>query len=307
MMTAQHANTFRGILRYNEPMAKHTTWRVGGMAETFYEPADIDDLALFLEQTPASVPVFWLGLGSNLLVRDGGMEGVVICTSGALMGMQQLDSNILRVEAGVPCAKVARYGVKSNLVGGEFFVGIPGTMGGALAMNAGAFGGETWRLVVAVETLNRHGEHRTRLPHEYQISYRHVEPPVVNEWFVAAHLKFESGDSAKSTAQIKALLDRRNQTQPMGQHSCGSVFKNPTGDFAARLIESCGLKGYRMGGSCVSEKHANFIINTGSATATEIERLIVYVQDTVKRQTGVTLVPEARIVGKQQSETPSHG
>lgn len=307
MMAALNPSSYRGVLRQNEPMAKHTTWRVGGLAEDFFEPADIDDLAKFLRQLPTTQAVFWLGLGSNILVREGGIDGVVICTSGTLMGMQQQENRTLRVEAGVPCAKVARYAVKHNLIGGEFFIGIPGTMGGALAMNAGAFGGETWQLVAAVETLNRQGERHLRLPAEYQVGYRHVESPALNEWFVAAHLKLETGDSAKSAAQIKILLERRNQTQPTGQHSCGSVFKNPPGDFAARLIESCGLKNYCMGGACVSEKHANFIINTGAATATEIERLIVHVQEAVKRLTGVTLIPEVRIVGKQPEELKDHG
>ena len=306
MMTASPLTDIRGVIRHNEPMAKHTSWRVGGVAKLFFQPADIDDLAQFLRQLPTAEFVYWLGLGSNLLVRDGGIEGTVICTTDALTGMQQNDGT-LRVEAGVPCAKIARYGVKNHLVGGEFFIGIPGTMGGALAMNAGAFGGETWRLVAAVETLDRDGQRHLRLPEEYQISYRRVESPVADECFVAAHLKLDSGDSTKSAAQIKELLDRRNQTQPTGQHSCGSVFKNPPGDFAARLIESCGLKGYRMGGACVSEKHANFIINTGSANATDIEKLIVYVQETVKRQTGVTLIPEVRIVGKQQGGAIIHG
>ncbi len=297
MMAAQQPQ-LRGCLLENEPMARHTTWRVGGPAERYYQPADLDDLMVFLAQLPAAEPLFWLGLGSNLLVRDGGIRGTVVITSGLLNEIALQSDGRVRVEAGVACAKVARFCARQGLVGAEFLAGIPGTMGGALAMNAGAFGGETWPLVAAVETLDRRGRLRVRTAEDFEVGYRSVSGPQ-GEWFVAAHLNLMAGDVEASSAHIRSLLDRRNQSQPIGQPSCGSVFRNPTGDYAARLIEACGLKGVCIGGACVSEKHANFIINTGSATAAEIEALIEHVRATVLAQHGVALVHEVHIVGEE--------
>ena len=300
-MTQFPLKGLRGTLRENEPLAGHTTWRVGGPAQHFYQPADIDDLAAFLRQLAPAEPVFWLGLGSNLLVRDGGLRGTVIATSGVLNKLVQLDPYTVRAEAGVPCAKVARFAAQASLGGGEFLAGIPGTMGGALAMNAGAFGGETWELVAKVETLDRCGQRHLRTPQEYQIAYRSVTGLHSNagqEWFVAAHLHFEPGDSGAGKARIRQLLERRNLTQPTNQPNAGSVFRNPPGNFAAHLIESAGLKGICIGGACVSEKHANFIINTGAATAADIEALIVKIIEAVELKHGVRLIPEVRIVGE---------
>jgi UDP-N-acetylmuramate dehydrogenase len=297
----------RGRLLHEEPLARHTSWRVGGPAEHFYQPADINDVAVLLRQLPASESVFWLGLGSNLLVRDGGLRGTVIATSGMLNGLIQLDAQTVRAEAGVPCAKVARFTAQAGLRGGEFFAGIPGTMGGALAMNAGAFGGETWSLVQSVETLDRCGERHVRNVDEYRIAYRNVTTAralqdaygnIRQEWFVAATLHLTPADSGSAKARIKQLLERRNLTQPANQPSAGSVFRNPPGDYAARLIEACGLKGACVGKACVSEKHANFIINTGQARATDIEALIAKVTTAVEQQHGVRLIPEIRIVGE---------
>ena len=287
----------RGRLRRNEPMARHTSWRVGGPAERFYEPANLTDLSSFLADLPADEPLLWLGLGSNLLVRDGGLPGTVVTTAGLLNAVQRLDGDRLRVEAGVACAKVARVAARAGLAGAEFLAGIPGTMGGALAMNAGAFGGETWRVVERVETLDRAGRLRERSPDEFRIGYRQASGPA-GEWFVAARLRLERGDTAESNRRIRDLLRRRSDTQPMGQASCGSVFRNPPGDYAARLIEASGLKGRRIGGACVSEKHANFIVNTGGATAAHIEILIREVMATVQRVQGVALTTEVKIVGR---------
>jgi len=296
-MNATSHQHLRGELRTDEPMARHTSWRVGGPADRFYRPVDADDLGAFLRSLPGDEPLFWLGLGSNLLVRDGGIRGAVVSTQGVLDGLEQVDANTVRAEAGVACAKVARFCARRDLVGAEFLAGIPGTMGGALAMNAGAFGGETWSLVVAVETLDRAGAHHTRAPADYEVGYRSVRGPE-NEYFLAAHLHVESGDGEASASRIKGLLERRNETQPIGLPSCGSVFRNPEGDHAARLIEAAGLKGVCIGGACVSEKHANFIINTGDATASDIEALIELVWRTVQKEYGVHLVPEVRIVGE---------
>lgn len=296
MMAAQETIRLRGELCRNEVMARHTSWRVGGPARSFYTPADIDDLANFIAGLPPDEELYWVGLGSNLLVRDGGISATVIATFGGMNDLRMLDARTLRAEAGVACNKVARFMSRHGLTGGEFLAGIPGSMGGALAMNAGAFGGETWQHVVAVETLDRHGERHLRKPDDYEIGYRHVRGPA-NEWFVAAHLRFVQGDSAAAQVRIKELLERRGATQPTNQPSCGSVFRNPPGDHAARLIEACGLKGHCIGQACVSEKHANFIINTGGARAADIEALITLVRDTVEREQGVRLETEVRIVG----------
>lgn len=296
MMAAYKTAKLRGALSHNESMARHTSWRVGGPARCFYTPADLDDLANFLATLPADEDLYWVGLGSNLLVRDGGIPGTVIATFGGMNDLRLLDDCTVRAEAGVTCAKVARFMTRQGLIGGEFFAGIPGSMGGALAMNAGAFGGETWQYLVAVETMDRHGERHLRQPDEYEVGYRHVRGPA-DEWFVAAHLHFDKGDSAAAQVRIKELLERRGATQPTNQPSCGSVFRNPPGDHAARLIEACGLKGHCIGQACVSEKHANFIINTGGARAADIEALIAHVCDTVEREQSVRLIPEVRIVG----------
>lgn len=305
-MPMQKQSALRGVLLHNEPMARHTTWRVGGPARQFYQPLDADDLAMFLRQLPEAEPLFWVGLGSNLLVRDGGIHGTVIMTSGTLNGLAVgQDAVTVRAEAGVPCAKVARFSARHDLTGIEFFAGIPGTVGGALAMNAGAFGGETWPVVRAVETLDRNGVSHMRAPSDYQVSYRHVVGPA-NEWFIAAYFNLQKGDGAASMAQIKDLLEKRNRTQPTNQPSCGSVFRNPPGDHAARLIEASGLKGVCIGGACVSAKHANFIVNTGTATAADIEMLIAQVAETVEREHGIILVREAHIIGELQDAKVKH-
>ena len=291
----------RGELRLEERLAAHTSWRVGGPADRFYLPADLDDLVNFLATLPETEPVFWLGLGSNLLVRDGGITGTVICTRGRLKEIRWLSDDLAYVEAGVPCAHVARFSAERQLTGAEFLAGIPGTMGGALAMNAGAFGGETWSRVERVLTVDRHGRVRARVPGDFTVGYRSVEGPP-GEWFVAAELRLDRGDGQESRDKIKSLLARRNETQPTNQPSCGSVFRNPEGDFAARLIEASGLKGYCIGGACVSEKHANFIINTGTATARDIEALIDHVHAEVSRQQGRDLVRECKIVGRPAPE-----
>lgn len=286
----------RGELRLDEPLSRHTSWRVGGPAERFYRPADLADLAAFLRRLPADEPLFWLGLGSNLLIRDGGIRGTVIATQGTLQDLAITGEHSLRAGAGVPCAKVARFAARHNLIGVEFLAGIPGVMGGALAMNAGAWGGETWPWVSRVETIDRHGELHRRVPNDYEIGYRHVKG-LQQEWFVAAHFVLRPGDGAGALSRIRELLERRAQTQPTGVASCGSVFRNPPGDYAARLIETAGLKGTCIGKACVSTKHANFIINSGGATAADLEALIRRVTDMVVQVHGVELIPEVRIVG----------
>lgn len=299
MMAVKQPQALRGELRESEPMSRHTTWRVGGPARHYYRPADIEDLALFLRQLPESEPLYWVGLGSNLLVRDEGIDGTVIATSGLLNNIAMVADNIVRVECGVSCAKVARYCAREGLAGAEFLCGIPGTMGGALAMNAGCFGGETWQLVEKVETLDHNGSLMVRTPDEYRIGYRHVRGPL-REWFVAVHLKLQVGNSVQLQARIRKLLEQRSDSQPTQLPNAGSVFRNPEGDYAARLIESAGLKGYCIGGACVSEKHANFIVNAGGATAKDIESLIEYVQQTVETEHGIRLQREVHIIGGEE-------
>ena len=286
----------RGELMHNEPMGRHCSWRTGGPVRRLYKPADSSDLQLFLQQLPEEEPVLWVGLGSNLLVRDGGYAGTVILTVGALQKMEILDNDILYAEAGVTCAKVARTSAREGFTGLEFFAGIPGTIGGALAMNAGAFGGETWEHVEKVETIDLHGEIRSRKPEEFVVHYREVEKPE-GEWFLAGYFRLEHGDVGEAQQRIRDLLDKRSATQPTTQPSCGSTFRNPENDHAARLIESIGLKGHCIGGACVSTRHANFIINEKDATGSDIERLIDHVQQQVAEKCGVELMPEVHIVG----------
>jgi UDP-N-acetylmuramate dehydrogenase len=297
MMPALEQDRLRGELRYDEPLSAHTTWRVGGPARRFYRPADREDLLAFLRQLEPDEPLFWLGLGSNLLVRDGGYPGTVIATQGCLGQMVWRDDDRLNVEVGVACAKIARMAARAGRVGVEFLAGIPGTLGGALAMNAGAFGGETWRRVLRVETVDRFGEIREREPGEFEIGYRHVVGQA-GEWFLSAELLLEPGNVEAAQREIKRLLERRAATQPSRQPSCGSVFRNPPEDYAARLIESVGLKGRRIGGAQVSQKHANFIVNTGEASAADIEQLIALVQYEVEMATGVKLVTEVHRIGE---------
>jgi UDP-N-acetylmuramate dehydrogenase len=300
MMAAGQSRPWRGELRMDEPMAHHTSWHAGGAARRFYKPAGPDDLRVFLAGTAPDQKLLWVGLGSNLLVRDGGFPGTVVFTFGALDDMDWVDERTLHVGAGVACAKVARTCARNGLTGAEFLAGIPGSMGGALAMNAGAFGGETWELVQEVETADRRGVRRVRRPHDYCIGYRSVCGPG-EEWFVSARLRLVPGDAQGAQMLIRELLDRRGQTQPTQYFSCGSVFRNPPGDHAARLIETAGLKGMVTGGARVSDKHANFIINTGSATAADIEELIVRIQARVREVHGIMLEPEVRIVGERSA------
>ena len=296
MMTVPEIPTVSGELRENEPMSRHTSWRVGGPAELFYRPADLEDLSLFLRELDAETPVFWLGLGSNLLVRDGGIPGVVIAAAGIFKGLERVADLQVRAGASLPCTQLARQCVRWGFGPSEFFAGIPGTVGGALAMNAGAHGGETWERVRSVTTIDRCGEVRMRSPGDFSIGYRSVTG-LNDEWFVEALLGFDAGVDA-SQETLKALLARRKDTQPLGLPSCGSVFRNPQGDFAARLIDAAGLKGHIIGGAEVSNKHANFIINRNNASAADIEALISHVRRSVAEMHGVDLVHEVRIVGE---------
>ena len=296
MMAAVDNMNVQGELRHNESMSRHTSWQVGGPAEVFFIPSSIEDLQLFLREIDDEMPLFWLGVGSNLLVRDGGIPGAVISAAKILRNLQQSDHYVVRAGAGLPCTQLAKQCVRWGLGPSEFFAGIPGTVGGALAMNAGAHGGETWERVESVRSIDRAGEIHERAPAEYTVAYRSVTGPP-NEWFLEATFRFDTNTTA-SMENLKIMLERRKNTQPLGLPSCGSVFRNPPGDHAARLIEAAGLKGFYIGGAEVSVKHANFIINNGDATATDIEELIDHVRATVVEAHGIELLHEVRIVGE---------
>ena len=289
--------TAQGRLLHNEPLARYTSWRVGGAADRFYIPAGLDDLTAFLQAMDAAEPLYFIGLGSNLLVRDGGVRGTVVLMHNTLTALQ-MDQGMIYAEAGVTCAKLARFAARQHRHGAEFMAGIPGTVGGALAMNAGCHGGETWDIVARVKTLDRQGAVHERTPEEYEVSYRHVAGPQ-QECFVGAWFELPPGDAAEAEQKIKHLLARRLATQPLNLPNAGSTFRNPAGDHAARLIEASGLKGYRIGDAQVSEKHANFIVNLGAARAADIERLIAHMRDTVRAQHGVELQQEVRIIGEE--------
>lgn len=297
----------RGEMRVHEPMSQHTSWRAGGYAERYYIPADLNDLACFLHDLPADEPVYVVGLGSNLLIRDGGLRGTVVAVHAQLNDLQLIEQNdlggLIYAGAGVACAKIARFAAKHQLAGAEFLAGIPGTAGGALAMNAGCFGAETWEIVARVQMINQSGEIFVRQPEEYMIGYRSVKLQhaltgvAESEWFAGGYFRLPHGNQAESRQKIKQLLAQRIRSQPLNQPNAGSVFRNPPGDYAARLIEACGLKGFCIGGAMVSPKHANFIVNTGNANATDIEALILLAQDKVKKETGIELIQEVRIIG----------
>ncbi len=290
--------SLRGELRLKEPMASHVSWRAGGVAERCYVPADLQDLVQFL--SACSGPVHFVGLGSNLLVRDGGLKGTVILLHGALNQIRLAEQGLIYAEAGVSSPKLSSFAAQKNLEGAEFLSGIPGTVGGALAMNAGCYGRETWECVHKVLTIDSSGTLRERLPSDYEIGYRHVAlREGGEEWFVAAWFGFTPGDGKAAKKKAKEWLAKRMATQPLTQPNAGSVFRNPPGDHAARLIEACGLKGLTIGGAQVSEKHANFIVNLGGATAADIESLIAMVQEKIKQAHGVELVREVRIVGER--------
>jgi UDP-N-acetylmuramate dehydrogenase len=309
-------NGLRGKLHSNVSMAKHVSWRAGGAAEWVYIPADLADLANFVRSRPEGEALTMVGLGSNLLVRDGGVRGTVVLLHGALgrLAIEQRrngigvvngahihDYGLLYVEAGVASPKVARFAARHDLVGAEFLAGIPGTVGGALAMNAGCYGAETWDIVTQVLTLDRRGNLTERPMQEYQIGYRRAELKTgAQEWFMAAWLKLVHGDGEESRRKINELLKKRIASQPLNLPNAGSVFRNPPDDYAARLIEACGLKGTHIGGAMVSPKHANFIVNTGGATAADIEALIETVEEMVLRRQGVALEREVRIIGKEK-------
>ncbi len=309
MTEAMHLGTveLRGTLRNDVDMRRHTSWRAGGTVERMYQPADLADLQLYLSKLSAAEPLLAVGLGSNLLVRDGGLRGTVLLLHAALTELRIENDGTVYAQAGIPGAKLARFSANNNLRGGEFFAGIPGTVGGMLTMNAGCYGGETWAVVERVQTVDRLGVLHERIPAEYEIGYRHLRRKIERidtanaaEIFVGAWFRLQQGDGEVSRKEIKELLSKRINSQPLNLPNAGSVFRNPQGDHAARLIEASGLKGEKIGGAQVSEKHANFIVNVDHATAADIENLIEEVRTVVMQKTSIDLHPEVRIVGERK-------
>ena len=295
-MNAANHPELRGKLLFDEPMSKHTSWRLGGPADRYYVPADLADLQAYLAGVDEESEILWVGLGSNLLVRDGGIRGQVIAPLNALRELRLEDDGSIYCECGVSCAKLAKFCQRQQLAEADFFAGIPGTVGGALAMNAGAFGGETWAAVEQVVTIDRRGRLHHRERQDFVIGYREVQVPA-GEWFAAAQFRFARRAPGEQS-NIRQLLQQRNASQPIGQPSCGSVFKNPPGKHAAQLIEAVGLKGYCLGTACVSDKHANFIISNDDTLASDVEALIEHIRQVVDERFGVRLETEVRIVGE---------
>ena len=299
-----HFQGLRGELKTDEPMARYVSWRASGPAKRFFSPVDLVDLSNFIGQLPHEEPILFVGLGSNLLVRDGGWPGTVILTHGAAK-RPRLEDGQLYAEAGVACPKLSRFAAMNKLGGAEFLTGIPGTVGGALAMNAGCYGGETWDVVENVVTINRRGQLRWRARADFEIEYRHCElksdvSTGEDEWFAAAYFKLPEGDTEESRAIMQSLLTKRRSSQPLQMPNAGSVFRNPEeGKTAARLIQFAGLKNLERNGARVSDKHANFIVNPkGAAQASDIEWLIERIRTVVKDETGVQLETEVKIVGE---------
>lgn len=298
MATAPIVPVVRGLWREHEPLALHTTWRVGGPADRYFEPADRADLLGFLRAVPPAEPLLWLGLGSNVLVRDGGFRGTVIALHGALNAIAAAGPHEIYAEAGAHCARLAKLAQTQRRAGLGFLAGIPGTVGGALAMNAGAWGGETWERVIAVEVALRGGRSEWLSPTAFHVGYRQVTPPTGVIGYLAARFRVDEDLDGRHAQATREWLAQRKQSQPVGKPSAGSTFRNPPGDFAARLIESCGLKGLRIGGAQVSDKHANFIVTEAGASAADVEALIREVRLRVEQVAGVSLMPEVRIVGE---------
>ena len=282
----------------NESMAKHTSWGIGGCADLFYSPKSREDLVSFLSSIDPNLPITWIGKGTNILVRDGGIRGVVISTKSFLKEIEKTSKYLYKVEAGVACVELALFCQKNGIGPAAFFSGIPGSIGGALTMNAGSFGMETWDLVKEVEVINEKGDISFLEKESFDIAYRTVTFPF-RLWFLSCSM-FLSSDEQTTKDNLIELRNQRIKTQPLSEDTCGSVFKNPPGNFAGALIEGSGLKGFKIGSASISEKHANFIVNQGGATAGDIENLINHTRQVVKKNYDIDLQPEVRIMGEKE-------
>lgn len=286
----------RGRMIANQPLAELTWFRVGGPAQVLFTPADEDDLAYFLKNLPAEVPVIVVGLGSNLIVRDGGVPGVVIRLGRGFSEIKVEDGHKLRVGAAVPDVKAARAAADAGIDGLAFYRGIPGGIGGALRMNAGAHGGETKDCLIEARAVDRAGNVRLFSNGDFGFSYRHSGAPA-DVVFTSALYQGRPGDSATILAEMDRITEAREASQPIREKTGGSTFKNPPGHKAWQLIDAAGCRGLQVGAAQVSEKHCNFLINTGNATAADIEGLGEEVRRRVKAQSGVELEWEIKRIG----------
>ena len=288
---------------------KYSSWRIGGYGSVFI-PKTIEQLAEVMNAVDGGSKLFWIGLGSNLLFDDDCSDCNIIITRSCLKDMYyEQESGLIYAQAGLSCAKLAKFCVNNNMPLGGFWAGIPGTVGGALAMNAGAFGSETWDYVDSVWLMNKHGDIVHFSKSDFKYSYRSVSLPD-GMFFIKASFRVEIDSAVDGVKRLKGLLKKRLLTQPIGTFNCGSVFKNPEGYSAGMLIEKSGLKGYVRGGLRVSEKHANFIINDGTATAKDAMYLISLIRDKVYDFSSVRLQPEVKIVSAEFDniwEYDSHG
>ncbi len=292
----------RGRLVADAPLDRITWFRVGGPAEVMFRPADADDLAGFLAARPADVPVTVLGVGSNVLVRDGGVEGVVVRLGRGFAGIEVLDAG-LRAGAAALDVNVARRALEAGLAGLEFLSGIPGTVGGGLRMNAGAYGREFRDVVVEAEALDARGGRHVLAPRDFGFAYRRTAVP--DDWiFTSAVLAATPGDREEIRRRMDGIARSRAESQPLRTATGGSTFKNPPGARAWELIEAAGCRGLRRGGAMVSEQHCNFLVNTGSATAADLEGLGEEVRRRVFEATGVRLEWEIRRIGRPAPGRP---
>ncbi len=295
--------TVRGRLRADEPMARYTWFRVGGPAEVLFEPADVEDLQLFLQARPSDVPITVIGGTSNILIRDGGIPGITIRLGKAFSGIE-IDGEQVRAGAAAADVNVARRAAEAGVGGLEFLVGIPGTMGGALRMNAGAYGTEIKDVFQSAEAITSDGERVSLALTEMGFGYRRCTVPS-SQIFIGATLRGISGDVAEIQARMKEIQENREATQPVRERTGGSTFANPEGHSAWALVDAAGCRGLKIGGAMVSEAHTNFLINTGDATALDIETLGEEVRRRVKEDTGIDLHWEIRRLGVPK-ETALH-
>ena len=284
------------VTRYDEPMSNHTSFRIGGPAAVMVFPKNAEELSAVLK-TSRSLdlsPVI-LGAGTNVLAPDEGMDKLIICLKDCMDGMERLEGDRIRVAAGVTMARAAVFAANNSLGGMEFAHGIPGTVGGGVYMNAGAYGGEIGHICESVDVMNMDGELKTLSCADMKFSYRHS---ILEEDFaivVSAVFKLTPGLKDEIRGKMQELMEKRKTSQPLDKPSAGSAFKRPVGGYAAALIDQAGLKGFQIGGAAVSEKHAGFVVNMGGATAADVKELLMQVAQKVKEHSGITIEPEVRI------------
>ncbi len=283
-------------LRFNEPMAKHTSFRIGGGAEVMAFPKTGEELAAVLNASALlDCKTAILGAGTNVLAPDEGLPGLTVCLKDCLDGMERIDDTRIRVMAGVTMSRAAVYAANLGLAGLEFAHGIPGTVGGGVYMNAGAYGGEIRQVCDRVEVMDRNGNIRVLSNEEMEFSYRHSVLEETGDIVLSADFVLSPDEPDAIRARMKELIGKRSASQPLDLPSAGSAFKRPVGGYAAALIDQAGLKGYQVGGAAISTKHAGFAVNLGGATAKDVKELLLQVSDKVFENSGIRIEPEIRI------------